>query len=75
VGYLPTGLRLSVHNTAPAAGTVTEIAATGGGTGLLGLRRRIELIDGTLLAEPHADGGFLVDVRLPSIVLANGTAS
>lgn len=78
VGYLPTGLRLSVHNTAPAeqadAGTAAEIAATGGGTGLLGLRRRIELIDGTLRAEPHTDGGFLVDARLPSIVLANGTA-
>ena len=75
VRYLATGVRVSVHNTAPAApGTevAAEVAATGGGTGLLGLRRRVALVDGTLRARPRADGGFEVVADLPATVHTGG---
>ncbi|MBB5807853.1 signal transduction histidine kinase [Saccharothrix ecbatanensis] len=67
VDHLPAGVRVRVRNTAPERVGDAELAAAGGGTGLLGLRRRIELLHGTLVAEACADGGFLVDVRLPTL--------
>ncbi|WP_158894410.1 sensor histidine kinase [Amycolatopsis anabasis] len=68
VHHLPTAIRVRVRNTAPARAGDTALTAAGGGTGLLGLQRRIELVDGTLVAEPCADGGFLVDATLPALV-------
>jgi signal transduction histidine kinase len=68
VHHLPDAVRVRVRNTAPVRDGDTALAAAGGGTGLLGLRRRIELINGTLVAEPCADGGFLVDASLPALV-------
>ena len=38
-----------------------------GGQGLRGMRERAEALDGTVRAEPRADGGFLVTVTLPLI--------
>jgi signal transduction histidine kinase len=61
--YVPQGLTVSVHNT---AATGPDGGLTGSGSGLLGLRRRIELLDGTLSAQPNADGGFRVEASLPS---------
>ena len=41
---------------------------TGSGMGLANLRRRVELVGGTLRAEPVPDGGFRVDATLPAYV-------
>jgi signal transduction histidine kinase len=40
-------------------------AGTGTGHGLLGLRERVEVFDGTMDAAPRAGGGFRVRVALP----------
>ena len=52
---------------APPGGT-SELAATGSGLGIVGLRQRIELVHGTLRAGPTADGGFRLEATLPSYV-------
>lgn len=38
---------------------------TGYGHGLIGMRERVALYDGSLTAEPRPDGGFAVTIRLP----------
>lgn len=50
---------------AGSAGSPGPLATTGGGYGLAGMRERAELLGGTLLAGPCADGGFQVSLRLP----------
>ncbi|MFE5327566.1 sensor histidine kinase [Embleya sp. NPDC056575] len=55
-------LRITVTNTAPTRPPEIELGA--GGTGLVGLHRRIELTGGTFRAGPRADGGFALDARL-----------
>lgn len=40
----------------------------GSGTGLLGVRQRVDLVDGTLVAGPTDDGGFVLDAILPACV-------
>jgi signal transduction histidine kinase len=40
-------------------------AGTGTGHGLLGLRERVEVFDGTMDAAPRPGGGFRVRVALP----------
>ncbi|WP_207939134.1 sensor histidine kinase [Actinomadura darangshiensis] len=47
------------------------LAARGSGTGLLGVRQRVELVDGTLIAGPTDDGGFRIDAILPAYVPAS----
>ncbi|MEV7027044.1 sensor histidine kinase, partial [Kitasatospora sp. NPDC093558] len=42
-----------------------ELAASGSGYGLLGMRERAELLGGTLLAGPE-DGGWRVLLRVPA---------
>ncbi|AGZ44322.1 two-component system sensor kinase [Actinoplanes friuliensis DSM 7358] len=66
--YLPERVRLSVHSTAPAGGPDPRLAASGSGNGLLGLRERVELVDGTLSAGPDGTGGFRVEAELPVTV-------
>ncbi|WP_433802377.1 sensor histidine kinase [Actinomycetospora sp. CA-084318] len=44
-----------------------ELATTGGGAGLDGLRRRVAMVGGTLAAGPEASG-FAVRARLPAYV-------
>lgn len=56
-------LRLHVRNTPPTRDR--EISLTGPGTGLDGLRRRVEMIDGSLRTGPTGDGGFEVAADLP----------
>ncbi|MFI6905021.1 sensor histidine kinase [Nonomuraea sp. NPDC050394] len=58
-------VRITVANSAPAGPGDPELAAAGSGTGLLGLRERVELVDGTLAAGPSEAGGFVVDLTLP----------
>lgn len=61
--YVPKSLTVMVQNT---AATGPEAGLAGSGSGLLGLRRRIELLNGTLSAGHSADGGFRVNASLPS---------
>jgi signal transduction histidine kinase len=35
------------------------------GVGLMGLRERVAALDGSIRAENHPDGGFVVEVMLP----------
>jgi signal transduction histidine kinase len=57
---------LSVRNTPPTRPADRDLAASGSGTGLAGLRRRVHSVDGTLRAVPTADGGYALDVTLPA---------
>lgn len=57
---------VSVVNTPPRPGSVPERARMpGAGTGLIGLRERVSVLDGTIFAEPDDDGGFELTVTLP----------
>jgi signal transduction histidine kinase len=68
VRYGADRIRLTIRNT-PATATVDSgLTSTGSGTGLLGLRQRVELVGGTLEAGPKSDGGFEVDAILPAYV-------
>ncbi|OEV02976.1 histidine kinase [Streptomyces nanshensis] len=53
---------------AEAAATAAVLAGTGSGLGLAGLRRRLELVRGTLRAGRSPDGGFRVEATLPAYV-------
>jgi signal transduction histidine kinase len=55
-------------NTPLPAELGNDLAATGSGLGLPGLRRRIELVHGTLRAGPTPDGGFCLAATLPAYV-------
>ncbi|QUH00433.1 histidine kinase [Saccharopolyspora erythraea] len=61
-------VRLTVRNTASPHQPSADLAGSGSGTGLLGLRQRVDLVGGTLRAGAMADGGFQVDVILPAYV-------
>jgi signal transduction histidine kinase len=61
-------VRLTVRNTAPEHNGDEALTASGSGTGLLGLRQRVELVSGSLYAGPTDDGGFVVDATLPAYV-------
>ncbi|MEE1826400.1 histidine kinase [Streptomyces sp. BE20] len=64
--YLPGEVELEVRNGRPARGDVPpELAGSGGGYGLLGMRERAELLGGTLLAGRH-EGGWRVLLRVPT---------
>ncbi|MEU5850646.1 sensor histidine kinase [Saccharopolyspora shandongensis] len=58
--YLDSVLEIDVINEAPR--TPVE-PLPGSGMGLVGLRERVELLDGSFAAEPSADGGFAVSAR------------
>ncbi|TPQ17334.1 two-component sensor histidine kinase [Streptomyces sporangiiformans] len=59
-------VRLWVRNTAPTEPLDTELASSGSGSGLKGLRQRVELVGGTFEFGPRPDGGFQVDSVLPA---------
>ncbi|GLZ04593.1 hypothetical protein Acsp03_20590 [Actinomadura sp. NBRC 104412] len=73
VRYRPDGVRLTVHNTAPARAADAELAGSGSGSGLAGLRERVELIGGTITFGPDGDDGFTVEASLPAFVPAGAT--
>jgi signal transduction histidine kinase len=71
VRYSVECVRIEIRNDRPPAGPRggdPALAAGGSGTGLLGVRHRVELVDGTLRAGPTAAGGFTVDATLPAYV-------
>jgi signal transduction histidine kinase len=68
VRYRTAGLCLTVTNTAPTGAADPMLAGTGSGTGLHGLRERVELVHGTLDAGPEPGGGFRVEATLPAYV-------
>ncbi|MFB9733558.1 sensor histidine kinase [Streptomyces thermocoprophilus] len=43
-----------------------DVVAAGGGRGLAGLRARVRMLDGELVAGPRAEGGFEVRATLPA---------
>ncbi|MBB6039474.1 sensor histidine kinase [Phytomonospora endophytica] len=71
VGYEAERVRLSVRNSAASGRRSAGLAASGSGSGLLGLRQRAELVGGTLRAGPLPGGGFLVEAELP-VYIASG---
>ncbi|PRX96311.1 sensor histidine kinase [Allonocardiopsis opalescens] len=68
VRHMGDRVRLTVRNAPPTAAADPALTASGSGSGLLGLRQRVELVGGTLRAGPADDGGFEVDVTLPAYV-------
>jgi signal transduction histidine kinase len=55
-------LRLTVVN---GPGRIDVQSALGSGHGLIGMRERMALVDGTFHAGPTADGGYLVEAAIP----------
>ncbi|SHM44343.1 Signal transduction histidine kinase [Cryptosporangium aurantiacum] len=68
VRYEADGVRVSVRNGPPEEPPDPTLAASGSGTGLLGLAQRVELLDGSLDAGPDRGGGFRVEAQLPAYV-------
>jgi signal transduction histidine kinase len=62
VRYRDAELEVAVTNAAPRS-PVEPLPGTG--IGLVGLRERVELLDGEFVAEPRVDGGFAVSARFP----------
>jgi signal transduction histidine kinase len=46
-------------------GVVSELAATGAGHGLIGMRERVEIYGGELSSGPRTGGGYVVRAVLP----------
>jgi signal transduction histidine kinase len=67
VHYEGIGVQVSICNGVTRSVTDARLAASGSGTGLHGLRRRVELLGGTFTAGPEPDGGFTVQARLPGV--------
>ncbi|WP_316527289.1 sensor histidine kinase [Kitasatospora brasiliensis] len=64
--YLEGAVELEVRNPrTPRGDSPGELADSGSGYGLLGMRERAELLGGTLLAGPE-DGGWRVLLRVPA---------
>lgn len=66
VGRHGSALRVTVTNTPPPAGTVPAAPPDDGGFGLAGMRERVAALGGTIDHGPDPDGGFHVDVHLPT---------
>ncbi len=68
VHYGPHRVHATVSNTPRRRPTDTAVTDAGGGNGLDGLRHRVEVTGGTLVARSAADGGFTVTATLPLFV-------
>ncbi|MEU0883829.1 histidine kinase [Lentzea sp. NPDC005914] len=62
----PSSVRAVIRNAAPPSTPDTAMGRSG--SGLSGLRGRVEMVGGTLTAGPTDDGGFEVDAVLPAFV-------
>ncbi|MFI6977860.1 sensor histidine kinase [Embleya sp. NPDC050154] len=69
IRHEPSGIGVTVANTEAARAPDVDLGT--GGTGLLGLRERVELLGGRLRAGPDDTGGFVLDafVPIPSVSL------
>ncbi|WP_171109844.1 MULTISPECIES: histidine kinase [Streptomyces] len=65
-------LRVEVHNTAPAARHAVPVGGRGG-FGLVGLRERVEAVEGDLTAAPTDDGGWRVTAAFPVLAAVAGS--
>ncbi|MBG0566031.1 sensor histidine kinase [Actinoplanes aureus] len=65
VHYGEQRVRATISNTPPRRRPDTDLTAAGGGSGLDGLRHRVEVVGGTLSAGAAPDGGFTVRATLP----------
>ncbi len=65
IAYEPDALRLEIRNGARSTSGGSGRRVPGGGHGLLGMRERVALFDGSLEAGPCEGGGFAVRARLP----------
>ncbi|MDG4757269.1 histidine kinase [Micromonospora sp. WMMD710] len=68
VRYDGNGVRASVANTPGRYPPDVGLTAVGGGSGLAGLRHRVEVVGGTLSTGVTPDGGFTVSGTLPAYV-------
>ncbi|MFI1577007.1 sensor histidine kinase [Embleya sp. NPDC020630] len=62
--YVGDEVRITVRNSAPTR--AVDVALGSGGSGLLGLRKRVELVAGTLRTRPLPDGGYELLAILPA---------
>ncbi|MEZ0089635.1 sensor histidine kinase [Streptacidiphilus sp. EB129] len=65
LSYLDGTVELEVRNSAPPGAVASELAGSGSGLGLRGMRERAELLGGSLVAGPDQDG-FLVRLSVPA---------
>lgn len=63
IRHEPSGIGVTVANTEAARAPDVDLGT--GGTGLLGLRERVELLGGRLRAGPDDTGGFVLDAFVP----------
>jgi signal transduction histidine kinase len=68
IGYGDRQVTVTVSNTPAPGPTSSDLAATGSGLGIASLRRRIELVHGTLRAGPTPDDGYRLEATLPAYV-------
>ncbi|RXS70611.1 two-component sensor histidine kinase [Streptomyces sp. TM32] len=65
-------LRVEVHNSPPGVRSAAPVGGSSG-FGLVGLRERVEAVEGTLDAGPDGDGGWHVTVTLPVLAPVAGS--
>lgn len=57
---------LSVAVVDDGTGTIRNTTFAGGGHGLIGMRERVELYSGTIEIGPRSEGGFAVELTIPT---------
>jgi signal transduction histidine kinase len=72
ISYVLGGLGLRIVNTAPQ-GLVK--ASPGAGHGITGMRERVTMLNGEMIAEPTEEGGYEVTAFIPVLVLPFAPAS
>ncbi|MDI5981334.1 sensor histidine kinase [Amycolatopsis magusensis] len=68
IRYRPDGIRIDVANGPAWKAPDPVLAGSGSGTGLAGLRQRVELLGGSFRAGPVTGGGFEIGAILPAYV-------
>ncbi|MEU8419576.1 histidine kinase [Micromonospora sp. NPDC048835] len=68
IRYQPDLVHATVTNGRPERAPDPDLAAAGGGSGLAGLRSRVDVLGGTLAASATPEGGFAVRATLPGYV-------
>ncbi|MGC4755445.1 sensor histidine kinase [Micromonospora trifolii] len=73
IRYQPDLVRATVTNDRPDRAPDPDLAAAGGGSGLAGLRSRVDVLGGTLAAAATPEGGFAVRATLPGYLPTTAT--